>query len=124
MGAKLKRNISEIFNPAADEIPTRRTFVSYARHLMATYDLIADLWCIVLKISQAMIGATSQRKVKLYILPLTRRYRYDKVFSMIRLNAHFLTDTLFSDVKSLNHNKSAKVFSHKAGFNATYPMVL
>ena len=42
---------------------------------------------------------------------------------MRRLNAQFATDTLFSDVKSLNQNTCAQVFSHKVGFNATYPMV-
>ena len=42
---------------------------------------------------------------------------------MRRLNALFATDTLFSDVKSLNQNTCAHVFSHKIGFNATYSMV-
>ena len=42
---------------------------------------------------------------------------------MRRLNARFATDTLFSDVKSLNQNTCAQVFSHKVGFNYTYPMV-
>ena len=41
---------------------------------------------------------------------------------MRRLNARFAPDTLFSDVKSLNQNKCAQVFSHKVGFNSTYPM--
>ena len=41
---------------------------------------------------------------------------------MRRLNARFVTDTLFSDVKSLNQNICAQVFSHKVGFNATYTM--
>ena len=40
MAVKLKRNISDMFTPAADEIPLRRTFVSYARHLKASAELI------------------------------------------------------------------------------------
>ena len=43
MGAKLKRNISEIVTPAADEIPARGTFISHAIHLKASDKLIADL---------------------------------------------------------------------------------
>ena len=31
--------------------------------------------------------------------------------------------TLFSAVKSLNQNIYAQIFSHKVGFNTTYPMV-
>ena len=41
---------------------------------------------------------------------------------MQQLNARFATDTLFSDVKSLNQNTCAQVYSHKVGFNAVYPM--
>ena len=48
-GANLKRNISEINTPANDEIPVRRTFVSHARHLEASAELISDLWCIGIK---------------------------------------------------------------------------
>ena len=32
------------------------------------------------------------------------------------------TDTLFSDVTSLNQNTHVQVFSHEVGFNATYSM--
>ncbi len=41
---------------------------------------------------------------------------------MKRLNSRFATDTLFSDIKSLNGNICAQVISHKVGFNATYPL--
>ena len=43
LGAKLKRNISEITTPANDKIMARRTLVSHARHLKASAELIADL---------------------------------------------------------------------------------
>ena len=33
------------------------------------------------------------------------------------------TDTLFSDVTSLNQNTHVQVFSHEVGFNDTYEMV-
>ena len=123
MRAKLKRKISEITTPANDEILSRRTFVSYERHLKAPAELISDLWRIGLKIYQDTLGATTQRGIRSTILPLSRRYRYDRVFSMRRLNARFAIDTLFSDIKSLNQNTCAQVFSHKVGFNDTYPTI-
>ena len=123
MVAKLKRKILEITTSANYEIPARRTFVSHARHLKASAKLIADLWCIGLKRSQATLGATTQRGIRSAILPLASRYRSDRVFSMRWLNARFPADALFSDVKSLNQNMCAQVFLHKFGFNATYPMV-
>ena len=51
MGAKLKRKISEIVTPSSDEIPSRRTIISHARHLKASAELIAGLWFIGIKIS-------------------------------------------------------------------------
>ena len=92
--------------------------------MKASAELIADLWCSGIKNSQATLGVTSQRRVRSAALPLARRYRSDRVFSMRRLNALFATDTLFSDVKSLNQNRCAKVFSQNVGFNVTYTMIL
>ena len=34
----------------------------------------------------------------------------------------FATNTLFSDVKSLNQNKGAQIYSNKAGFATCYPV--
>ena len=73
MGAKLKRNISEITTLANDEILARRTLVSHARQLKASADLIADLWCIGPTRSQATLGATTQRAIRYSILTLARR---------------------------------------------------
>ena len=52
MGANIKRNISEIVTPAADEIPARRTFISHVIYLKASSEIISDLWCVGLKISR------------------------------------------------------------------------
>ena len=123
MGAKLKRKISEITTPANYKIPERRTLVSHSIQLKASAELISDLFCIGLKRDQATLGATTQRGVRSATLPLARRYRDDRVFCMRWLNAQFVTDTLFSDVKSLNQNTYAQFFSHKVGFNDIYPMV-
>ena len=55
-------------------------------------------------------------------MPLSRRYRADRMYHMKRLNAKFATDTFFSDTKSLNQNTCAQIFSHKNGFSAVYPL--
>ena len=123
LGANIKREISEITNPSNDEITARKTFVSHARHLKASAEMIYELWCIGIKRSQSTLGANTKRGIRSAILPLERRYRSDRVLSIRRLNVRFATYTLFSDVKSLNQNTCAQVFSHKVGFNATYQMV-
>ena len=79
------------------------------RHWKASAEVIEDRWFIGLKIAQATIGATTQRGVRLDILPLARRYKADKHFSMRRINARFATDIVL-DVKSLNQNICAQIF--------------
>ena len=108
-----KWKISEITTPANDYILVRRNFVSHARRLKASAELIDDLWCIILKRSQATLDATTQRGIRYAILTSARRYRPDRVFIMRGLNARFATDTLFSDVKSLNHITCAQFFHTK-----------
>ena len=44
------------------------------------------------------------------------------MYKLNHLNEKFATDTLFSKKNSLNHNSGAQIYSHKCGFNATYPM--
>ena len=100
MGAKLKQNISEIITPAADEIPTKRTFIPNTMPFKASAELIEDLWCIVLNKSQVMLGTTTQKGVRSFILLLAQRYIAYRVFSMRRHNARFAKDTFF---RTLNH---------------------
>ena len=95
MGANIKRNISEIVTPAADEIPARRTFIPHARNLKAPADMIVDLDCIDLNVSQAALCDTTKRGIRSSILLIEHRYKADRVFSTRQLNAHFATDTFF-----------------------------
>ena len=44
------------------------------------------------------------------------------MYNLKRLNSKFATDTFFSDIKSLNQNTCAQIFSHKNGFSAVYPL--
>ena len=121
MGINMKRKLSEITTPAIDDIPARRTFISHSRHKKATAEILSELWCIGTKKAAATIDATTQHGTRSAILPLSRRYRADRVYSLKRLNARFATDTLYSVIKSLNQNTCAHVYTHKVGFSAVYP---
>ena len=122
LGSKMKRWLCSIATPAVRDIPARRTFVSHSRHLKASAELIDDLRCIGIKKEKATLDATTQRGTRYAILPLRRRYRADRVYILKRLNTRFATDTILSDIKSLNHNVCAQVFSYKFGLSAAYPM--
>jgi hypothetical protein len=105
-----------------DEVPSRRTFVSNKRHGKKTADSIAELWCIGPKRAKATLNATTQRGIRSAILPLSRRYRADRMYNLKRLNGRFATDTLYADIKSLNQHKYAQMFTHKNGFAVCYPI--
>lgn len=49
--------------------------------------------------------------------------RADRMYRMKRLDAKFAMDTFYSDIKSLNQNTCAQIYSTKFGFSAVYPMI-
>ena len=106
-----------------DDIPARRTFVSGERHAVITADALAERWCIGPKRAHATLQVTTQRGVRSAILPLSRRYKADRMYNMRRLQGKFATDTFYPEFKSLNQNKCAQIYSHKCGFAACYPMM-
>jgi hypothetical protein len=117
-----ERVIQKIELDTFDDIPARRTFISSDRHRKVTADGIAEMWCIGTKRAEATLEATTQKGTRSAILPISRRYRADRVYSLKRLNAKFATDTLYSEVKSLHQMNCAQIYSNKVGFAVCYPM--
>ena len=105
-----------------DDVPARRTFVSTDRHNRTTAIELSERWGIGLKRANDTIKATTQRAVRSAILPISRRYRADRMYRVKRLQGKFATDTIYSNIKSLKQNTCAQVFSSKIGFIVCYPM--
>ena len=114
----MKRRLCRISTPDISDIPASRTFMSNSRHLKAPAEIIADLWCIGIKKAKENLEETTQRDIRSDILPLSRRYRADRVYSLKIINARFATYNFFSYIKSINQNLCAQVFSHAVGFSA------
>lgn len=114
--------ISNITTDIQHDVPARKTFVSHDRHNKLTAETISDLWCIGLKRAKATLNTTTHRSTRSAILPLYRRYRAERRYNLKRLNKKFATDTFYGDIKSLNQNIGAQIFSHKIGFNVCYPL--
>ena len=104
------------------EIPTRRSRISKDRHLTTTAENLAELWCIGLNKARATMNATTHMATRSAVLPISRRYRVDEMYGVKHLNGKFVTDTLWSDSKSLNQNTHGQIFSHKNGFAICYPL--
>ena len=105
------------------DLPSRRTFVSSERHVKASAEVIAERFGIGPERAQRTLRVTTQRGVRSAILPLSRRYRADRVFNVQRLTGKFATDTAYGKVKSLRGNVGSQIYSHKCGFKVSYPLM-
>ena len=102
--------------------PARRTFVSKERQSKLSAESLSELWSIGPKRTYSTLRATTQNGIRSAILPLSRRFRADRMYGVKRLYGRFASDTLFITTKSLHHNTYAQVYSHKCGFSTCYPM--
>lgn len=96
--------------------------MSNERHLKATAELVAERFGISPVRAQRTLRVTTQRGVRSAILPISRRYRADRMFGVKRLHGKFATDTAYGKVRSLRGNIGAQLFTHKCGFKASYPL--
>ena len=115
--------INEVRNDnVLTDVPLRRTFISDERHISVTPEELSDRWGIGLTQATNTIKVTTQKGTRSAILPLSRRYRADRVFERPLLRGQFSTDTMDGRCKSLDGNKFAQVFATKDLFVTAYPM--
>ena len=105
-----------------DFVPARRTYVSHERHFKISAETLSERFLIGLPRARATLKATTQHGVRSAILPLSRRYRADRRYAQRWLLGKFSTDTFNATTKSLHGHKVSQIYSHKAGFVATYDM--
>ena len=90
------RNIKAVDKqPVEGDISHKRTFVSAERHTKITVDKLAERFCIGPLKAKETLNVTTQRGLKSAILPLSRKYRTDRMFGVKRLNGKFATDSLY-----------------------------
>jgi hypothetical protein len=102
--------------------PARRTFVSDEQHAKVSAELIAERFGIGPIRAQRTLRVTTQRGIRSAILPISRRYRADRIFEIKRLNGKFATDTAYGKLRSLRSNVGSQLYSRKRGFKAAYPI--
>ena len=68
------------------------------------------------------LNATTQRLVRSTLLPLSRRYRADRMYERPRIRGTIYTDSMGGQHKSLDGNKYAQVFANDSLFAVSYPM--
>ena len=109
-------------DPGNSDVPIRNAFQSSTRHTDVTPEDLSERWGISIPTAARTLKKTTQNFLRSAVLPLSRRYRTDRVFSRKTLRGDWSTDTMDARSKSLEGNRYAQVFANKAYFSRIYPM--
>ena len=109
-------------DPGKSDVSVPSTFQSSDRHTDVSPENLSERWGISVSTAIKTIKKTMQKFMRSAILPLSRRYRVDRVFSRKTLNGDWSTDTMDARCKSAEGNKYAQVFANKSYFARLYPM--
>jgi len=104
------------------DVPTPPTFISGDRHSDVTPQSLAERWFIGVDTAKKTLKSTTQRLVRSALMPLSRRYRSDRMFRLPRLEGEWFTDTVMSKVKSRDGNICGQIFANDKYFAVFYPM--
>ena len=96
--------------------------MSSERHTNTTAEDLSKRWSISIAQVALTLKATTQRLKRSALMPLSRRYRTDRMFGGKRLNCMMATNTLDSRVKSIHGQQYCQVFGNKDFFVEAYPI--
>ncbi len=92
------------------DVPLPKTFVSGKRHSGVSAQELSERWYIGLAQAHETIKVTTQNCTRSAVLPLSRRYRADRVFERPLLRGDFYTNTMDGRCKSLGGNRYAQIW--------------
>ena len=104
------------------DVPPPPSFTSGNRHTDVSPRDLAERWFISLPQAMKTLKKTTQKFIRSALLPLTRRYRADRMFTRKTLAGQWSTDTMDGRVISLSGNRYAQVFSNRSYFSKIYPI--
>ena len=104
------------------DVQELHTFQSSSRHSDVSAHDLSERWFIGLNQATKTLQKTTQNLLRSAVLPLSRRYRADRMFRRKTLNGKWSTDTLDGHCVSLDGNKYAQVFANERYFSKIYPM--
>ena len=120
-----ERLLSEIRvdgNATAVDVPVPRTFATGKRHSDVSAQELSERWFIGIAQAYETIKVTTQNYTRSAILPLSRRYRADRIYEKPLLRGDYYTDTMDGRCKSLDGNRYAQIMANKDFFAVAYPM--
>ena len=88
-------------DPGKSDVPITHTFQSYDRHSDVTAQDLSERWGISISTAANTSKKTTQNFLCSAVLPLSRIYRMDRVFTRKTLQGYWCTDTMGARCKSL-----------------------
>ena len=128
---QIKRKISslkrlELGKPSIEtgksDVPITYIFKNSNRHLDVTAQDLSERWRISISATVNKLNKTTHNFLRSSVLPLSRRYITDRLFTRKTFRGDCLTDTMHTKFKSLEVNKYVEVFANKASFFRIHPM--
>jgi hypothetical protein len=98
------------------------TFQTEERRSRVTPEQLADHWMIGLETARQTLKRTTQCFLRSALLPLSRRYKADRMYRVPRLQGEWYTDTVEGRCKSRDGNKYGQMFANEAYFAVFYRM--
>lgn len=105
-----------------DELQPEKTFISKERHSTVIPEDLSERWNISVTQATLTLKATTRRLLRSSVMPIARRYRFDRMFGVRRLNFSISTDTMDARCKSLHDDRYCQVFTTKEYFVEAYPI--
>jgi hypothetical protein len=101
------------------ELTPPHTFLSKDRHSDTTPEDLSEGWGLSVAQAALTLKATTRRLTRSALMPLARRHRTDRMFSVNRLEGTFATDTVDMRYESVHGEKFCQVFANKDFFAAS-----
>ena len=104
------------------DLPNPRGFQSRDRHTDVSMEELSNTWGIGLSVAKDTLSVTSQRATRSATMPLSRRFKAARQYTIPVLDCRFYSDTVMGRHKSLNGNTCAQIFTTKDHFIVAYSM--
>jgi hypothetical protein len=104
------------------DTPIEPTFQTEERRSDVTPEQQADHWMIGLENARQTLQRTNQFVLRSTLLPLSRRYKADRMYRAPRLQGERSTDTVEGRCKSNDCNQFSQIFANEDYFVTFYPM--
>lgn len=105
-----------------DKLMPPKNFVSTSRHSNTTPEDLSEIWNINLEQARMTLQATTQNHSRSAILPLSRRYRMDRMFEPKRIRGSMATDTMDPRCDGMHGTRYCQVFGNRNMFAEAIPI--